>query len=81
MSYQLLSERNPVAQKEYRCIWCPEKILKGEKHIHQFSKYDGNFQDQRWHLECKKAADEFFRIYSEEEFDPHSFKRGTCQEA
>jgi len=81
MSYQLLSETNPVARKEYRCIWCPEKILKGEKHYHEVSKYDGDFQDHRWHEECKAAADLFFRKHGEEEFDPHSNKRGTSEEA
>lgn len=81
MSYQLLSETEPVARKEYHCIWCPEKILKGEKHVHESSKYDGDFQDHRWHLECKKASDSFFRKYGEEEFMPHACKRGTDEEA
>lgn len=81
MSYLLLSETKPVARKEYRCIWCPEKILKGEKHIHESSKYDGDFQDHRWHMECKKAADSFFRENDECEFEPHYFKRGTTEEA
>ncbi len=81
MSYQLLSKTTPTARKEYHCIWCPEKILKGEKHVHECSKYDGDFQDHRWHLECSKAADEFFQKYGEEEFLPHEFKRGTIEEA
>lgn len=81
MSYQLLSETEPVARKEYRCIWCPELILKGEKHVHESSKYDGDFQDHRWHLECKKAADGFFRKCGDGEFMPHACKRGTNEEA
>jgi len=80
MSYQLLSETEPKARKDYRCIWCPEKILKGEKHIHETSKYDGDFQDHRWHPECKQASDKFFRLTGEEEFDPHSCKRGSTEQ-
>jgi len=81
MSYQLLSETEPVARKEYHCIWCPEKILKGEKHIHESSKYDGDFQDHRWHFECIKASARFFKESGEEEFTPHACKRGSCEEA
>lgn len=79
MGYQLLSETQPVARNDYQCIWCPERILKGEKHIHEVSKYDGDLQDHRWHLECKKAADENFRKNEEPEFDPNSFKRGSFE--
>lgn len=78
--YELLSETEPVARKDYRCIWCPELIRKGEKHIHEVSKYDGDFQDHRWHPECKKASYGFFRKYGEEEFTPHECKRGTSEE-
>ena len=55
--------------------------MKGEKHVHESSKYDGDFQDHRWHPECKKAADSFFQKYGEEEFMPHACKRGTDEEA
>lgn len=77
MSYQLLSETERTARKEYRCIWCPEMILKGDKHVHEASKYEGHFQDFRWHLECKQAANKWFRKYGEECFSEHEFKRGT----
>jgi len=80
VSYQLLSITIPVARKEYRCVWCPEKILKGEKHIHESSKYDGRFQDHRWHPECKEASEVFFRTYGEDEFQMHACKRGTMDE-
>lgn len=81
MSYQLLSKTQPIARKEYCCIWCPEKINKGEKHLHEASKYDGEFQDHRWHPECYDTASLFFKKYGEEEFEPHSCKRGTTEEA
>lgn len=80
MSYQLISETKPRARKDYRCVWCPEPILKGELHIHECSKYCGDIQDLRWHPECRDAAQAFFREYGEEEFPPHEFKRGTMDE-
>ena len=80
MSYQLLSETEPRARKEYSCIWCSEKIRKGEKHVHESSKNDGDFQDHRWHMECRTAADLFFCTSWEEEFTPHDHKRGTDEE-
>lgn len=80
MSYQLLSETKPKARKPYRCIWCPEQIAKGEVHVHEVSKYEGEFQDHRWHPECKAASDEFFRKFGEEEFEAHACKRGTMEE-
>ena len=80
MSYQLLSKTEPKARKEYRCIWCPEKILRGAQHVHEVSKYDGDFQDHRWHPECKQASYRFFRESGEEDFIPHSCQRGTINE-
>lgn len=80
MSYQLLSETHPVARKDYRCIWCPENILKGEKHVHESSKFDGDFQDHRLHMECKAASDLYFHESGDGEFEPHACKRGTIEE-
>lgn len=81
MSYQLLSLTNPKARKEYGCIWCREKIQKGEVHVHESSKYEGDFQDHRWHPECQEAAGKFFRDNNAEDFEPHFFKRGSSEEA
>ena len=79
--YEIISETRPKARKQYNCIWCPEKIQKGEVHFHEVSKYDGEFQDHRWHLECEKAAQAWFRESRETEFEPHACKRGTNDEA
>ena len=81
MSYQLLSNSYPVARKDYPCIWCPETIAKGTKHRHERSKYEGEFQDHRWHVECNDAAQAYFRKYGEDEFEPHANKRGTRMDA
>lgn len=47
----------PVARKEYRCEWCGEKILKGEKHHKYVGMWEGDFQNWRMHSECKQDAD------------------------
>lgn len=81
MGYELISETRPKARKEYPCIWCVEKILKGELHIREVSKYDGGLQDHRWHPECRDAASKYFHESGEEEFPPSACKRGSMDEA
>ena len=73
--YQLISETEPRARKKYLCIWCGQAILKGEKHTHEVSNYDGDLQDHRWHMECIAAAQEYFRTERCEEFDPYENER------
>ena len=77
MSYDLISKTEPRASKLYCCIWCPEKIAVKEKHIHEISNYEGDFQDLRWHIECYSAAQEYFRNGGEPEIYPHECKRGS----
>lgn len=79
MSYQLIRETTPRARKEYHCIWCPEKINPGERHVHEVSRAD-DFQDHRWHPECRTAANEYFRESGEDDFAAHACKRGTSEE-
>lgn len=73
MGYELINESFPRAKKAYMCVWCGEVIKIGKEHRHEVSKYEGNFQDHRWHLECDNAAkDQFadgdteFELYSNE---------------
>jgi hypothetical protein len=47
----------PVARKEYRCEWCGEKILKGERHFKYAGIWEGDWQNWRMHGECKDDAD------------------------
>jgi hypothetical protein len=79
-NYEQLSEKQPVARKQHRCIWCPEPIDIGTKHIHEVSKYDGEFQDHRWNLECHAAMQREYDYGDDNEFDPHSHDRGTADE-
>jgi hypothetical protein len=79
--YALLSENTRKARKEHRCIWCPEKILKGESYLDERSVYDGAMQNHHWHPECRSAASKFFYETCEEEFMAHECKRGTSEPA
>ena len=79
MSYNLLSKTTPKAKKQHDCIWCPERIVKGEKYIREISIFD-DFQSHAWHPECWEAAQDYFRTNGESEFDAHACKRGTNDE-
>ena len=46
----------PTARKEYRCEWCGETILKGEKHYKYAGMWEGDFQNWRMHDECEHDA-------------------------
>ena len=74
MSYVLMDDSTPKARKPHTCIWCGQKILKGETYRREKSIYDGHWQDHRWHLECDKAAAEHFR-HGDEEFEPGDNER------
>jgi hypothetical protein len=47
----------------------------------EVSVYEGDFQNHRWHPECWAASLKVLPACGEEEFMPHSFKRGTGEEA
>jgi hypothetical protein len=81
MSYELIAETRPKARKAYRCIWCVEPIGKGEVHVHEVSKFDGELQDHRWHPECQDAARTHFRETGEDEFQARQCLRGSTEHA
>ena len=80
MGYQLLNLTRPVARHDHRCIWCPETIVAGLKHVHEVSVFDGEFQDHRWHEECNKAFQDSYSP-DEPEIYPHECRRGSTEHA
>lgn len=80
MSYTLFSKTKPVARKEHGCIWCRELIAVGSVYVREASTYSCDFQSHKWHPECWDAAQKYF-AEGEEEFDPHTHKRGSLEEA
>ena len=77
-SHQLIRESFPVARKPHRCVWCGESIPVGLKHRHEISAFDG-IQDHRWHLECDKAAQDYFNSGDGPEFSAHDNERPIPQ--
>ena len=72
MYYELIAESFPKARKPHKCVWCGEHIQHGETYRYEFSKWDGDLQVHKWHLECDQAF-KFELDASEEhelEFDP-----------
>src|SRR5690348_8752902 len=77
MGYTLLSKTDPVARKDHRCIWCGQRIPKGEGYINERSIYDGDMQNHHWHPECWEASKEEFSRECEWEFSPYDNERPT----
>ncbi len=72
-----------VARKQYRCEWCGEAILKGEKHTKVSGLWDGRWSKYRLHFECEKAMgsdNDLAWFLKEEGFAPFSYKRGSIEE-
>ena len=72
--YHCFSEKNVKARKPRPCIWCGQRINAGDIYVHEKSIYYGNFQNHRWHPECKSYADEQFKT-GDTEFMPYSNER------
>ena len=54
-------------------IWCGQIIPIGEQHCHEVSRYD-DFQDYRWHRECRDEATTLF-ARGDIEFIPYENER------
>ena len=67
----------PAARKAYRCIWCSEDVVKGEKHVRYAGVWQGDWQFWRMHDEC-------YAVYDPTEcpggFEPYACKRGSTEE-
>jgi hypothetical protein len=81
VSYDLLSTTKPIARKEHRCIWCGQKIVKGERYLAERSVFDGEMQNHHWHFECNEACLDENAGESEWEFEPYGNQRPVPQGA
>ena len=79
MSYEEIHHKQVKARKEYKCIWCGEKILKGEAHYSRAYKFDGDFISDRMHNECEKSLNSADHDDIMDGFMAYSFDRGTIQ--
>lgn len=81
MSWEQIDRRAVTTRKDHTCVWCPDKIMSGTRYELDVGLCKGDFQENKYHLECRDAADRFCRDNPGECFDPGSFKRGTTEEA
>lgn len=77
MSYSEISATYPKARKEYRCEWCNQKILVGEKHLSRAYKFYGEFQSGRMHLECESAMEKSDNGILSDGWGPGYMERGV----
>lgn len=75
MSYTLLSKTEPIARKDHKCIWCGQKIPKGEQYLAERSVYDGEMQNHHWHMECWSASKDEMGYTGDWEFGPYENER------
>lgn len=81
MSCKILSDSDHIARKQHPCIWCREPIDAGEQYHVQTCIFECEWQSNKYHTECFEAATENWDFYTDGGFPPHSFKRGTSEEA
>jgi hypothetical protein len=74
--YTEVKAKTPKARKEYRCGWCGQKIEVGLKHFSRAYVWNGDFNTDRMHLECKDAMDRSDTGMLSEGWSPGSFARG-----
>lgn len=72
MSLEFYRWSEPTARKEYRCELCGDKIAKGEKHIRECGKYDGDLFDIRNHVLCREFVKTYLNDVGGTEWDSDS---------
>ena len=81
MSYTCLCIREiKKCRKAHTCIWCGERINAASGTVYQTSVYYNEFQASYYHHECYNAGNDYDWEQADNEFEPGSFKRGTCEE-
>lgn len=64
-----------ASRKRRRCDWCGEWIEIGEPAVKAAGIYEGDFTWSKFHTECAAAWETWH-----DEYDPHSFVRGTTNQ-
>lgn len=69
MSYHLFSKMVVAARKPHTCIWCWQRVERGDVYYREASVYDGRHQNFAWHWDCWFYSHEDFFRY-QEDFTP-----------
>ncbi len=69
------SERTqPTANKNHRCTWCGQHILKGTQY-NKWTNVDDSWFTNKMHDECYDALVEELRHYGDTEYIPYDNER------
>ena len=79
MSYREIESKEVKLRKPCFCNWCGEKMLVGDKAQSRAYVFEGDFNRDKVHPECFKAMQKYPWNDNDGEFEPHEFKRGTCE--
>jgi len=67
-------------RKTKQCDWCGEMINEGEPSVTHQGKHDGDFFHGRYHPECDKAIDLWWKTYGRcDEFPEDRMNRGGIE--
>lgn len=76
MSYTHISTTTTAkAAKRHVCIWCGESILLRSRYMRVAGVFEGDFQSDAYHIECRAAAEAHFDEAGEDGFSPHENER------
>lgn len=65
--------------KPHRCVWCHTEIKKFESHLQFVGHWEGEFQNWRVHIDCKKSMRETATYQDDGAICPGPHWRGeTC---
>ena len=66
-----VTEREHKARKPHKCFLCGRNIENGEKYFRRSGKWDGDFFDECYHLDCRKILERFFaEACTDDEWEP-----------
>lgn len=74
MSWTHLSDTEPEARKEYRCILCDKMILKGETHVARRGICDDGPCTSRMHTACELQTRDWDE-WDWETYEPADFNK------
>lgn len=54
---RLIGKLERVAKLQHQCTWCGEFIIPTERYVRMVFVFEGELDINKFHLECKAAAD------------------------
>lgn len=62
------TSKQPIAKKPHICDLCLRTIQRGEKYERFSGLYNGDFFDQKLHLDCERLIDRYCRAMDDNEY-------------